>query len=195
MTIEKLSETKVLISLCGEDMDNFRLNISKMGFGDERSRRVLLRLLELARRETGADLKLKAALIEALPLQSGCLLLVTFTNKERRKTYKVKSIDKRLCYVFGNAEKMLSAAEDLYRTKTEVQDNRLWLSFERYYIVFDNPFIRFATRDILKKYAQEKFLSSVSVSRIKENGKMLCCGNALSAVGKVMFNAYKTDTV
>ena len=85
MTIEQLDKSKVLISLCKEDMDNFSLDISDMSFCDEHSRKVLLRLLQLASRKTGVEMHKGAVLLEALPHNCGCLLLVTVMEKTKRK--------------------------------------------------------------------------------------------------------------
>ena len=184
MTIEKLNASKVLISLCGEDMQNFRLNIGEMSFCNERSRRILLRLLQLACKEAGVDSADKAVLMEALPLKSGCLLLVTFSDKSKKRTYKVKRIKDKFCYVFDDTENLLCAAEALYRRKCRSQKNSLWLYEDRYYAMFEYPLTDYDLRSVLKTFAKEKRLSTVDISRICEGGRLICADNALSIIGE-----------
>lgn len=184
MTIEKLSEEKILISLCEEDMENFRLDTRKMGFGDEVSKRSLLRLLQVALREVGMSAVSKTVLMEALPVHSGCLFLLTFSDKKEKRIYKVKKSEGP-CFCFENAEKMLSAAEDVYRKEIADCDNALWLYDSGYYLIFTTPVIKGVVRDVLEKYAK-RIPSSLLVSRIKEGGRLLCKNDALYIVGKEM---------
>ena len=191
MTIEKLSTTRVLISLCREDMENFRLNISKMSFCDDSSRKVLMRLLELACREAGFTIGGKTILMEALPLQSGCLILVTFADKKKRRIYKVKSIKKRTVYVFEDAEKMLCAAETLYQSDTKLPLNNLWLFDSKYYAVFDCCPVLKNTYSVLREYASKISFSPVTISRIQEGGKLIGSNNALGIIGeKISINSH-----
>ena len=178
MTIEKLNASKVLISLCDEDLQNFRLNIGEMSFCNECSRRVLLRLLQLAGREAGVDSAGKTALIEALPLKNGCLLLVTFADKSKRKTYKAKRIKHKVVYVFDNAEDLLCAAEALYQRNIKPCQNSLFIYEDSYYVIFNYPLTDAVLRGILKSLAEERILKLVDISRVREGGKLLCADNA-----------------
>ena len=186
MTIEKLSASKVLISLCTEDMENFSLSISEMGLYNERSRKILMRLLELARKETGLGFSSKSVLMEALPVKSGCLLLITFADKNKKKTYKVKDVKGNSVYVFDNAEQLLSAAERLYYSYAENCENSLWLFTDKYYLIFSSPMLRKNLRKVLETFACCLHLKPVDISRIKEGGKKLSEGNALSLIGRKM---------
>ena len=184
MTIEKLSSAKVLISLCADDMENFRINIDKMGFCNDDSRKVLLRLLELACKEAGVTLRGKTILMEALPLQSGCLILVTFSDKKKRRVYKVKSIKRRTVYMFDDAEKMLCAAENLYRISAEIPLHSLWSFAGRYYAVFEYCPLQKNICAVLRDYARRTRLSGVALARMQEGGTLIRSQNPLRTIGE-----------
>lgn len=184
MTIERLSDEKILISLCDEDMESLKLNKKEMGFCDEVAKRSLLRLLQVACREVGMSAVSKTVLMEALPVQSGCLFLLTFTDKKTKKIYKVKNPKEGPCYVFCDAEKMLSAAEISYLKQIRSCDNALWLYNSRYYLTLKSPLIKGRMRDILELYAQKVAAKALCVSRIKEGGRLLCPDDALYFIGE-----------
>lgn len=186
MTIEQLSASKVLISLASEDIESFDLDFDKMGLQSDHSRRILLRLLQLACRKTGMSCKSKSVMMEALPHKGGCLLLVTVIPKVK-KTYKIKRIYERLVYEFKDAEQVLSVAEVLSKKNSDTGGNSLWYYADKYYIVLCYPFSCRSTRARLKEYAREIYATSVFMSRIKEGGRLLCGNNALEIIGSRMY--------
>lgn len=184
MTIEQLDSTKVLISLCSEDMEDFKLKFNDMSFCSEHSKRILLRLLQLACSKAGVSFERKTVLMEALPHNSGCLLLLTMMEKNRRKTYKVKKIKEHPCFVFENAEELLSAAENLQTRGVSLRDNSLWVLDGKYYLMFNYPFVSRDVCALLREYSRRANYTFVGISRIKETGKLLCDGNALGIIAQ-----------
>lgn len=186
MTIEQLDCDKVLISLCNEDMQDYKLRFSDMSFCSEHSKRVLLRLLKLACAKAGVNYESKTLLMEALPHNSGCLLLVTMMEKKKRKTYKVKRIKEYPCFVFSAAEDVLSAAENSKRRGVSLSSNSLWLCGDMYYLVFDYPLVSKSLCSVLCEYSRVQRFTQAGVARIKERGKLLCENNALNIIGKIL---------
>lgn len=186
MTIEQLDTSKVLISLCSEDMENFQLRFNDMSFCSEHSRKVLLRLMRLACSKTGMELSTGAVLMEALPHQSGCLLLVTLMEKTKRKVYKVKKFRCFPCFEFADAEEMLSCAEAFGSKGIALHRNSLWLCNGKYYLMFDYPVLSNVCRGLICEYALEIKSTVVALSRIRESGKLLCKDNALEFVFSAM---------
>lgn len=186
MTIEQLDAHKVLISLCNEDMENFSLRFNALSFCDEHSRKVLTRLTQLACVKTGLQLNKSAVLMEALPHQSGCLLLLTILEKPSRKIYKVKRYKSFPCFVFFSAEELLSCAQSLGELEFSLHRNSLWLFENRYYLIFDYPVLHKASKGVLCEYSKEAESSAVSLSRIKESGKLLHKDSAMEHIYKAM---------
>lgn len=184
MTIEQLDSEKVLISLCSEDMRDYSLSFDTLGVYDEHSRKVLLRLLRLAFNKTGMNFGSKSVLMEALPHQSGCLILVTLIDKEpKRKTYRVKRIETKPCFCFQGAEELLCSLEILRDRGIALHRNSLWLYKDRYCLVFDYPVVPQRARQVLSEYAESIELSSLQIARMKESGKILCGFNAVEIIG------------
>ncbi len=186
MTIEQLDERKVLISLGSDDMKSFELEFENMSFYSEHSKRVLLRLLQLACMKAGISSRSKSVLMEALPHKSGCLLLVTMLEEKSRKTYKVKRVTSQVCFEFESAEAMLSAAQELFLSKQKLKNNSLWLSQGRYYLIFDYPWVHRGISEIAGVYGVQCKCTRIQISRIKESGKLLHEGNALEYIGRTI---------
>lgn len=186
MTIEQLDASKVLISLGSEDMKSFELDFGSMSFYSEHSKKVLLRLLRLACMKAGVSPRSKSVLMEALPHGSGCLLLVTMLEDKRPKTYKVKRVTNRVCFVFEDAEAMLSAVQELFFSREKIRSNSLWLSEGRYYLVFDYPRVHRGISEIATAFGIECRCTEVQISRIKETGRLLHEGNALEHIGRAI---------
>lgn len=186
MTIEQLDKSKVLISLCKEDMDSFDLNLGNMSFCDEHSRKVLLRLLQLACSKTGIELRKGAVLLEALPHNCGCLLLVTVMEKSKRKRYKVKKYREFPVFVFDNAETLLTCAEAVGDNTVGILRNSLWLYEGRYCLVFDYPVLQPSLWRVLSEYGHRIKATAVTISRIRECGQLIRGGNAMEYIYKSM---------
>ena len=186
MTIEQLDAHKVLISLCNEDMENFSLRFNNLSFCDEHSRKVLTRLTQLACVKTGLQLNKSAVLMEALPHQSGCLLLLTVLEKSARRVYKVKRYKSFPCFVFDSVEELLSCAESIGELEIPLHRNSLWLFEGRYYLIFDYPVLHKASKGVLCEYGIEAERTAVSLSRIKEWGKLLYKDKAMEHIYKAI---------
>ncbi len=183
MTIEQLDTTKVLISLCNEDMRDFSLSFDTMSMHSDHSRKVLLRLLHLASSKTGIAWADGTVLVEALPHQSGCLILVTLVDKKkRRKTYKVKRIETRPCFCFDGIDSLFCAVESLRNLPHILQRNSLWQKDNKFLLVFDYPIIPARVRGILLQFSREKAISRVHLARIRESGKLICAPNAVEII-------------
>ncbi|MGN0452660.1 MAG: adaptor protein MecA [Ruminococcus sp.] len=187
MTIEKLDREKVLISLCNEDMENFSISFESLSLCDERARTVLTRLLHLACNKAGVTYSKKTVLVEAIPHQSGCLILVTLMEKQRvRKVYKVKRMKESPCFCFSDAEAVLSASERINKEGVFLYGNELWLCDDRYYLIFDYPVISKRAKGLLSEYGQSLKSTRVFISRIKESGKLLLGVNAMNTIGNIV---------
>lgn len=78
-----LSDSGCLTLLLSDDeLANLGLSFEELDYQSPKTRRMLRALLQLARRETGYTPQ-GALLVEALPLEGGCLLLVTPDSARR----------------------------------------------------------------------------------------------------------------
>lgn len=181
LTVDKINHNKILITLCGEDMQNFELEYSKLSLYDSHSRRILLRILNLACFKTGVETSNKSMLVEAVPLESGCAFLLTLVDKSRR-SYKIKDAKKSVCYYLGDSENFLETMGKLYRQNICCNKNSAYLYMDGYYLIFDYPTVPRKIRLVLSEYA-EKCGSSIFAARLREYGKEICPTNAIAVIG------------
>ncbi len=184
MTIEPLDSGKVLISLCAKDMKDYKIDLNCMSLYDEHSNKVLQRLLRLACSKAGLSMGDKVALMEAVPWDGGCLILVTLCHKKKPKTYKVKRVEEYPCFMFQSIEDFFSVSEKILGRGFAVRNNSLWEYKCRLYLVWNYPVISSELKGILTEYATMLKCNKVTYSRIKEQGRLLCEDNAIEKIGR-----------
>ena len=164
MTIEQIDKAKVMIVLGTNDMKDFSLDYGTLSFKDPHSRRILSRLLSLACSKTGINTENKRMLVEALPHKSGCLILLTL--KSKRRVYRVKKPDKRLCCIFDEVDCLMTAAA-LCDT-----DGGVYLYGDRYYLVTEDnvPLLSLAR---LEEFARCYVCSPIAAAKVCEAGKFV----------------------
>ncbi len=182
MTVDKLAENRVLIVLCDKDMEDFALDFERLSLNEIHSRKILLRIMQLACRKTGIEITGKSVNIEALTLDDECYILVTVEEK-RHRTYRLKKNDNCVCYQLGESGNFLDAMEKLYRTNVCCNRNSAYLYENEYYLIFDYPSIPKNIRKVLSEYGQKSGGNIVS-AKIRENGKVLCNHNAIAQIGQ-----------
>ncbi len=184
MNITQLSNDKVLISLCHDDMKSFELSFDKIGLSDPHSKKILSRLLSLAMTSTGLCSKNKTVILEALENTDGCLILVSLSDKKhRRKKYKIKRITEYPCFRFDDCENLLCAIKKLYNTDVLFYNNSAYYYNNRYYLVFDYPVVSHKAKKILTEYCGVVKGTKPFVARLNECGKKLSGGNAIIHIG------------
>ena len=181
MTIEQIDKGKVLIVLGSSDMRDFSLDYSKMSFSDPHSKRILIRLLTLACLKTGISSYGKKMLVEALPHENGCIILLTLKPENKRKVYRIKRKNYSLCFVFGSLENLINLCVDL-KDKC-VTENRIYYYNNKYYVVFESVFSPKLKR-MITEYADKAEGRSILTARIKENGKLIADNNGVVTFGK-----------
>lgn len=183
MTIKRLGEKRVLIHLQRKDMKNFALKYEKMSFCDDRSKLVLLRLIKLAL-DTQEFAFPKRLLLEALPHNDGCLLLLTLDEKEqKRRTYRIKKQTEYPCFSFDNVDLLLTAIEKLYKTSKTFFNNSAYELKGKYYLVFDYPVIPKNGVAILSEYSDPVCFDKVFLAYLREHANVISSGNAIEHIG------------
>lgn len=185
MTVDQLGCNRILIKLCEKDMNDFSLDFDTLSFTDAHSRKIILRILQLACFKTGVEVKNKNIMVEALQLDDGCYILLTVTEKHRRHTYKFKRPSDSVCYLLGDSGNFLDAVEKLYSQNVCCNKNSAYLYNGEYYLIFDYPTIPARLKHVLKEYAQ-KCGGKVTSARIRENGRQLCSINAIAQIGRYL---------
>lgn len=171
MTIEQIDSSKVMILLGCDDMKDFSLEYETLGFSDPHSRRILSRLLKLACNKTGMSVNNKRMYVEALPHKSGCLILLTLTEKNKRRVYKIKKSDKSYCCIFKDVEALIGASIAL--KKFPLPKGSVFLQDKKYYLIIDTMPLSLYLMSALEEFSDAYVCSKTTCARIAENGKEL----------------------
>lgn len=181
MTIEQIDKGRVLILLCNSDMKDFSLDYDTMGFRDPHSKKILVRLLTLACLKTGISAKGKKMLVEALPQENGCIILLTLVSENKRKVYRIKRKNYSLCFVFGDLENLIKLCIAL--KDRCITENRIYYCNSKYYLIFES-ILSPKYKRLVCEYADKGEAERVHWARVKENGKLIADNNAIATLGK-----------
>lgn len=171
MTIEQIDPERVMILLGSEDMKDFSLEYKTLSFKDAHSRKILSRLLKLACNKTGMSVNNKRMYVEALPHKSGCLILLTLSDKSSRRVYKIKKSDKSYCCVFESAENMIRAAIVLKSFSLPRGD--VYFEKNKYYLIINTMPLPLSLMSALEEFSEAYVCSKSACARVAENGKAI----------------------
>lgn len=175
MTVEQIDSTKVLISLCNEDLTEYSLRFDTMSFNDPHSRRILNKLLTIACGKTGMKQeKDKSMLVETMPHSNGCLILLTINHKKKKRTvYKIKRNPSGWCCRFQNAEDFLSCMEALELCGSAMYRVFAYLFGGSYFLFTEQPKIAPASAAVLSEFGRLQKKDCLFNKRLSEGGKLL----------------------
>ncbi len=184
MTVDKIEKNKILVTLCDEDMRDFSLDYDTLSLYDTHSRKILMRILQVACFKIGIEIKDKKMVVEALPTANGCILLLTVEEKQSKR-YKMQGKRKCNCFEVGNSKNFLEVIHLLYKQNVCCNKNSAYEKNGVYYLVFDYPAVPKRFKWILHEYAV-RCGGNIFASRLKEHAREICKSNAISVIGKCL---------
>ena len=165
MTVEKLSETTVLVSLERAEMTSRGLDLNSSDA--EGVRMALAEVLRRVGEELGRDYSGKSCLVEALPGGGSCLLVITVRGAKRRRYYRVKRAGRREYCLFANADDMLDCIAACGGLGCEI------LAYGRGYVLLPRLPLTERQRGLLNEYGRAGELSGIAEARVREYGKRM----------------------
>ena len=177
MTIEQLDGERVLILLGSGDMKDFALEYDTLSFSDTHSRKILSRLLTLACLKTGLSCADKKMLVEAVPQDGGCIILLTL--KPKRRLYRIKRRQKCVCAVTDDVDDLMSAAEALGGI---IPDAEVFIYSEKY-VILTESYTSLKTMSALYEYTDCFFVPVHNAAKVREHGKSL---GTLGKIGRAV---------
>ena len=163
-------------------MNDFSLDYSKLGFEDPHSGKILRRLLTLACTKAGICVKDKKILIESVPQEKGCIILLTITPKIHRKVYKIKKQKQSISFVFAGVEPLIAAAKAVSFSKFQPL-NSVYMFDDKYAVIIENTIENKRFFALLREFSHKTLYGKIHAARIKENGKLLSNPKGLSIIG------------
>lgn len=175
MTVEQIDSSKVLISLCNEDLSEYSLRFDTMSFNDPHSRRILNKLLTIACGKTGIKQeKDKSMLVEAMPHSNGCLILLTMNHKKKKRTvYRIKKNNSGWCCRFENAGDFLSCMETLCKRGETLYRAYAYLYSGRYYLFLEQSKLPQKVCANLSEFGRLQKKDCLFNKRLSEGGRLL----------------------
>lgn len=168
MTIDRLGESMILVTLMLDDMRRYQLDFD--GSADSRTtRRGLTKLMVQVGEECGMDHRGKSYLIEALPAKDSCLLIISVRAGRPRRRYRIKRERTADCCCFASADELL---DWLSRPLGVHTGYALYLSGGRYYLLPEYPWTA-SECAALNEYGTVTRESPVAVARIREHGRLI----------------------
>lgn len=186
MNIERIDNSRIIVSLCNKDMEKFSVTFETLNLSDIHSRKVLKEILCYASYQTGIQLKNKKILIEAMQYEHGCILLITLSDKnKKRKIYRIKNRSDIYIFGFENADCFLNCINAIYHIHENKYSSSAFELDGKYYLAVQ------PTTSLKSKYLQtvNEFSSEVKYGKInfeilKEHASVIASKNAVETIGK-----------
>ncbi len=185
MNIEQIDSTRILISLCDKDMESYSVTFDSLGLTELHSRKVIRELMYRASLRTGISFKNKRVLIEALKYEHGCLLLLTISDKQkRRKIYKIKYYNDSYIFVFDDVESLLACIKALYGINGNKYSSSVYLYNNKYYLVINSASaLKGRYKNTISEFCIKQFRGSAYTAFLLEHAKLLSEKNAVEVIG------------
>lgn len=173
MTIEKLGEDRVLITLRQDDIKTLGLEIEKLSPQNPEHEKKLKKLLLLACFDAGIDARGRRFLLEALPCKTGWLLLLYAQRIHSGKRYHIKKQTALPVCVFHSYDDMLDALSVLSKSASALPCGALYEYQGRCMLIFSYPALPKHVERVLSEFGSLREFSALKIAHIREHGKVL----------------------
>lgn len=184
MKIDLLENGCLKILLTEEDLRDFNLTFEDMDYNNEITRSALHQLLDTARRETGFDSS-GSLIIEALPVDGGCMLLLTPTGGKRH--VRMKRVVGPYIFELDDADTVLRLARSVGENTPPMFGSSLYRFDKRYRLVLypGAPLTR-EMGNLLGEFARPAGEGDVAAAYTAEHGESIAVGDALNRICAAM---------
>lgn len=192
MIIDKIDETRLLISLAYEDMQSFNLRFDQFLWSDSKSRNIIKDLLQKAKEQTGFCANNKRMMIEVLPKSGGCIILFTLLFDKAKKVnhrYRIKRKCKCFIYEFETSEYLIRALERIFNLKPNLVDSKIILYNKLYYLIlYSDNALTIPLNLILSEYGYYISSNEIYMWDIFKYGTTISSTNAIYDIGNYFNN-------
>lgn len=174
MKIDAIDEKSILVELSKEDLSKSEITYEELDYANERTRKLVQRILETIRLETGKTVFENGSLeVEVMPDSfGGCLMI--FKNKNGEKNAKE---DKTSVFFSENINNFIDCARALGKTEEQCKSGKLFSFDGTYFLLLSGLSER--KRSVLSEYLEETALTQARLAFLLEYGKCLIEKDAL----------------
>lgn len=175
MKTERSGNGCLRIWLTDQDMAQLGVTFEQMDENDPHTRSALTRLLL----SVGTGMPVNGDMvIEALPLDGGCLLLITPMGK--RHSARPKTANGPYIYTVADAERLLALAQCCKSSQNKMPVSSLYQLDNTYrLILYPDISTKDTDRRFFEEYADEMTEGEAAAAFIGEHGKVLAVSDAL----------------
>lgn len=185
MKMELLENGCLKILLSEEDLRTLGLSFDCLDYDNASTREAIQALLLAAREETGFN-PVGGLLVEALPVDGGCLLLMTPTVGHRR--IRLKRAVGPFVYEVEDAEQLLRLADGLsrYQPAPDVRvqpwaGSSLYQFGDKYRLVlYPSAILPRGMGDLLQEFVRSAGEGDAAAAYTAEHGRAIAVGDALT---------------
>lgn len=179
MQMEQWENGCLTILLSDQELSGMGVSFQSLDCREPATQQALQALLETAREQAGLPPE-KHVLVEALPVESGCLLLIT--PLPHRKPIRMRRIEKPRVYAVADTDNLLRLARGLSRTVgclPPLLASSLYRFGEGYRLVVYPSRTPSRLWYLLSEFGQQVGEGETAVAFTAEHGNAITLGNAL----------------
>lgn len=181
MTIEKIDNSRLLISLCKYDMERLDLQEENLTLKNPYFKDTIKAILTVAMCEAGISGKGKKAYIEAMPYDEGCFIIVSFVEKEKRdKKYRVRK-KKNYIYIFTDFEDIISLCDKMLKKEEKTSGSCVFECIGKYYLYIEDCSAQ--CEKLIEEYGEKIEISAIDIARFNEYANIIAKNNAITKIG------------
>lgn len=187
MTIEQLSDTRIVITLSEKDMELFSLKYDNISLEDETFQKILRRLIKLSQERLSIPMQNKTLFIEALARLGGCVLLITIhPRSSSAKRYRIKENSTGIMFSFKNSDDLTDCMVQLYKNGFRLLRGEVFSTSNEYSLIL-NPHNNKShlALNVLSEYSAHQTESKIKIAAVREHGTPLAAGFPVMKIGSI----------
>ena len=175
MKMEPLRGGSLKIWMTDADMRQWGLTFERMSARDIPTQQALLRLITVAR-ERKVLLSSSDIAVEALPIDGGCLFLLTPLH-----TAALTRVPEPTVYTVHTADDLLNFSSGLSRIETEALPSASLFGWQMHYrlIIYADKPLPAVCRRLVEEFCDKTAKGRAATAHTEEHGRALLVGNAL----------------
>ncbi|MDD2361718.1 MAG: adaptor protein MecA [Oscillospiraceae bacterium] len=184
MKIDLLDNGCLKILLTEEDLRDYNLSFEDLDYNNENTRTALHHILDTARREIGFDLSV-SLVIEAIPVDGGCLLLLTPTGGKRH--VRMKRVVGPYIFELDDVDTVLHLAKSVGGNTPPMFGSSLYRFDKRYrLIIYPGAPLSREMGNLFHEFGRPAGEGDIAAAYTAEHGESIAVGDALGQLSAAM---------